>query len=154
MWRMGKEGGVCKKCYVSEGQWLAGQLLLCQPKTRMFVSKAKNSTWLAPATRLVSKMQNLDMLALPQISQLQTMSAKQKTRRGWLQPPDWSAKCKISTRWLCLRLVSSKWKFSRHFNCLPLPLPLPLSASATATATTTATTTTLTATLLLCFCCF
>src|SRR6266849_2915358 len=89
-----------------------------------------------------------------QIGQLQTMSAKQKTRCSWLQPPDWSAKCKILTCWLCLRLVSSKRKFSQHFNCLPLPLPLPLPASATATATATATTTTLTATLLLCFCCF
>src|SRR6266852_4191390 len=104
------------------------------------VMSARVSDWLADSYYVSHKLERL--------------SAKQKTRRGWLQPPDWSAKCKISTRWLCLRLVSSKRKFSRHFNCLPLPLPLPLPASATATATATATTTTLTATLLLCFCCF
>src|SRR6266849_2639994 len=58
------------------------------------VMSARVSDWLADSYYVSHKLERL--------------SAKQKTRRGWLQPPDWSAKSKISTRWLCLRLVSSK----------------------------------------------
>src|SRR6266852_7328016 len=55
---------------------------------------ARVSDWLADSCYVSQKLERL--------------SAKQKTRRGWLQPPDWSAKSKITTRWLCHRLVSSK----------------------------------------------